>query len=295
MSFKHYCNSLKTLQLNIIKLYKKKRSTKISIPKISENISRSFEKETLVFNNLHSNYFNTNLGPAVNITQSRVKRINQIDVNSLYPFSLINKYPVISGQKKKTMELYFTNYKDTPNFHRTKYIYKNKYTNIHTRSQIEYIKKQNYTIQTHKQIHQYNTNTNTILHIYKNKYTNIHTKLLLNSLYGKTHKNNKIVTSLMLHYAKIYVHKIRSISNNPCCYSDTDSAFLRHPFKQKVSNSIGQFKYKLIDKLVVIQPRNYSYYTHNRKLVTHKGIAARTENNTILPKDFIHTIRLLIM
>nr|YP_010982456.1 replication helicase subunit [Phyllorhiza punctata]WOE91030.1 replication helicase subunit [Phyllorhiza punctata] len=295
MSLKHFYNSLKTLQLNTIKLYKKKGFSRFSIPKISENVSKAFEKETLVPKNLHSNRFNTNLGPTVNVTQSKVKRVSLIDVNSLYPFSLINKYPAKSNQKKKKMELYFTKYKDEPNFQRTKYIYKNKYTNIHTRPQLENLKKKKYIIQTQKITTHYNTYTNTILHLYKNKYTNIHTKLLLNSFYGKIHKNNKIVASLMLHYAKMYIHKIRTIPDNPCCYSDTDSAILRHPPKQKISNSIGQFKHKSIDKLTIIQPRNYSYYTNNRKSITHKGIAAKAKNDITLPKDFIHIIKLLII
>nr|WGM81674.1 DNA polymerase [Mastigias papua] len=287
--------SLKTLHLNLNKTYKKKLA-KASLPKISENIAKS------LIGKIHStipinHYFSINNAILpVTISQSKAKRINSVDINSLYPFSLINKYPI--GPKnitKKPIYIYKKKNIEKPNFQKTPY--NENSLNIYPHNQINYLKKLGYHLKgTPKKYYQKNSiGIDFILHTYKKKYTNIHTKLLLNSYYGKIHTHTHLLSSLMLFYANTKTYKLRNIKNNPCCYSDTDSAFLRHPTTQIISNSIGQLKLYEIDKLIITHPRNYLYFTNNRRIAIHKGVQNHLEPKTKTPKDFISIIKLPII
>nr|WOE91044.1 replication helicase subunit [Phyllorhiza punctata] len=295
MSSKLPYTSLKTLHLNLNKTYKKKLA-KASLPKISENIAKSLVgkiRSTIPINHYFSKK-NTTL--PVTISQSKAKRINSVDINSLYPFSLINKYPI--GQKNTTKKpIYIYKKKDIekPNFQKTPY--NENSLNIYPHNQINYLKKLGYQLRgtPQKYYQRNNIGIDFILHTYKKKHTHTHTKLLLNSYYGKIHTHTPFLSSLMLFYANTKTHKLRNIKNNPCCYSDTDSAFLRHPTTQTISNSIGQLKLHEIDKLIITYPRNYLYFTNNRKTATHRGVQNQLEPKTKTPKDFISIIKLLII
>ena len=265
-------------------------------------MSQYIHAPQLIYNKIYINNHTPIYTRNITLRQGNAKRVKMIDINSLYPFSLINKLPTSQGSKSSTIT-YYKLLVTPPNFQKVPVIYINNHTPIYTQQYtLNYLKKNNYQI-TIKQSwkNKYTTNmfTDSIINTYKKKHTHTHTtKLILNSLYGKLFQKEKsrplLITSTMLQYASILIHKLKSTTNNPPCYSDTDSLFTRHPLPQKVSKSIGHAKTSTLDKLLINRVRNYTYATNNGRQTIHKG--AKTYLNgekNKLPKNLISLIRFI--
>nr|YP_010317603.1 DNA polymerase [Catostylus townsendi]UNB15547.1 DNA polymerase [Catostylus townsendi] len=297
----------KILKLNLKKIYKKTNKKKSSVPNLSSNLLRTFSIHQYTHKlkkNINIAKINTLLGFRQNIS----KRTYFIDVNSLYPFSLINRLP---AHEKKTEKRKFYNFLiasiTKPNFEKIPFK-PTTLTSSHsllTEKEVEYLKNLNFhVVPIHKFSIQYSTNllTDLILHTYKQKITKKRViKLLLNSIYGKLSlaKNNNnyhyLLIITMLSYAKILIHKLQNTPNNLPSYSDTDSLLTRHPQLTNISSNIGHFK-KLatIDKLDIKRPRIYTYTNIHKRKKIHKGEYIHTPIYT-RPKDFISITKLTII
>nr|WOE91061.1 replication helicase subunit [Cassiopea sp. MKL-2023] len=308
-------NLKKTLLLNTINIYNNKRKQlKQNIPKLSKHIYTNIHKYlkspnnvSFNHNNMSVNYFTYNITA---LRQKTCKRINSADINSLYPFSFINRLPFNNHKKNVTNHTlkYSTAIITKPNFERIPF--QNIYTQIYTNTHLNYLKKLNYNIKiTHTTQTNYSNNiiTDFILHTYKTKQNNQRkiTKLLLNSSYGKimlNDYNNKnknqtnLLTQTMLIYSIIYIHKKANIPHNPPCYSDTDSLYVRHAFKFNKKEKLGKFKNQTLDTIKVNTLRNYLYKTNNNKTTTIKGIYTNIhKQNNLLPKNFVYIQNLFII
>ena len=298
-----HTNHIKTLQLNTQKIYKKK-SRKIKLTSLP-NIYKYTTNHITIHNNKHIYNHTPIYTHPITLRQKEAKRVIATDINSLYPFSLINRLPVSKIQEPQPQKtiIFYKILAYPPNFQRIPYKHIYNHTPIYTQqSHLDFLKKSNYQITTlHRKKVQYSTNifTDLVLHIYTQKHTHTHTtKLLLNSLYGKLARWEKSKTSLtvstMLCYATTLMHKLKCLTSNPPCYSDTDSLFTRHPSTQKISEAIGHAKINTLDSLTIHKPRNYKYTTINNRHSVHKGTAISSQKaKDILPKNLISIVRFI--
>jgi len=306
---------IKILQLNSTLTYNTKKETKRNtIAKISKqiytNIHTNTQQRKKLLTNRNKIFINNLTYKNIILRQTTCKRINAADINSLYPFSFINKLP--TEKKKEQTLMYYITKLTKPNFERIP-LYKiqiNKYTPIYTITHLNYLKKLKYNIDIINTIEtNYNNNimTDFILHVYKKKQKNHKkiTKLLLNSLYGKmllneytNRLNNQtdLIIQTMITYSKLLVHKKANISHNPPCYSDTDSFYTRHKSITNQKENIGKLKNQLLNTIEIDTPRNYRYKTNNNKSTNIKGLnITKGSKKLFLPKNFVQIYKFFII
>nr|WOE91001.1 replication helicase subunit [Acromitus sp. 1 MKL-2023] len=282
----------------------KSSNTNLSFPALSFILSYNFSQPQKKLNTHIPTIVNSTNNP-VFIKQSLSKRSYMLDVNSLYPYSLINQ----TNKKNKTTHIFFVSL-TKPNFERTPFLSPNLcVSSIKTSQEILYSKSLNYVPNLPKKISFHsslNTLTNVILHIYQKKKTHKQTsKLILNSIYGKLlnsprkrdHHYSRLLANMMLSSSRISVHKLKNSRNNPCLYSDTDSIFLRHPSNLPLSQNIGSLKSitpppTSADLLTFYAPRIYTYTYINSKTSVFKGNSNFKIKPIILPKDSLHVERI---
>ena len=223
-------------------------------------------------------------------TKTTGKRLFFLDVNSLYPFCFVNKFPSktsTSDPPKFTITLKATVI--APNFSRISHpLLSNESVNtFYTPQEINHLTKLGYTFEIIDQLRlPYKTDlfTDFIIHLFSRKKN--HPRLikhLLNSFYGKLiSSENSSITSLtlqyMLSYSRTYTHMMMSDKTNTSFYTDTDSLTLQHPLKFKTSqklglykNSISQSKFGIVDHIYITSPRNYRFATKNKRETKNIG------------------------
>ena len=309
-------NLIKILALNSLFSHQKNKYT---ISKLSKHIYTNIHTNLLFTYNTftyNTKTYTLNINSKnIIIRQTTCKRIHATDVNSLYPFSFINKLPYPKNTNNKPNKEKYLNYyiaKITlPNFERIPFQnYQNIYTPIYTPTHLNYLKSLNYKIKIIKTIrtnYQNNNITDFILYMYKNKQKHYKktTKLLLNSLYGKLllreywnrskNKTNLLIQT-MLTYSQIHIHKKKNIPNNPTCYSDTDSLYTRHIQKTQKRELIGGLKDKLLDNIKIESPRNYEYKINNNKSKEIKGLNYNNNFKDIIrPKNIVQINNIFII
>ena len=234
------------------------------------------------------------LGYPTSFTKTTGKRLFLYDINSLYPFCFINKYPSKIDTPDSSKHLMIIKATiSPPNFSRAYYsLPSNDNTDTFYSSQeITYLSKLGYTFKTADQLKlPYRTDIflDFVIHLFSRKTD--HPKLvkhLLNSFYGKLiSSESSTITPLMLQhmisYSRIYTHKIKLNQTNLSIYTDTDSFTVQHPFRLTTSQKLGSYKnlisrpgLNIADDIKITSPRNYIYSMRNRKET--KSIGA--ENN----------------
>lgn len=277
-------------------LYKLKATTQ-TLPTISTKIFKLFASEPTLpsIKKRGPPEKSIRLGYPTSLVKKTGKRLYLYDVNSLYPFSFINKFP--SGINASNTHKYVTITKATitpPNFLRIPYslpLNSDKDEALYSPQEITYLTKLGYVFNISDKMQlPYRTDiiTDFIIHLFSRKPNHPRlVKHLLNSFYGKmVSSESSNITSLMVQYmisySKIYTHKIKFNHTNLSIYTDTDSFTVQHPFKVKTSRRLGYCKSLLLcsktntaDTMKIVSPRNYNYQTENQEKTKKIG----TEHN----------------
>ena len=224
------------------------------------------------------------LGSPSFFTKIMGKRLFLFDVNSLYPFCFINRFPSKTNISITSRLMTITKAEIIPpNFSRTPHpLISNRNGNtFYTPEEIKYLVRSGYTLKITDQLRlPYKTNifADFVIHLFSRKKN--HPKLvkhLLNSFYGKLISSEVSNTTIlapqcMLSYSRVYTHTIMSNKTNTSFYTDTDSFTVQHPFKTNTSqklglckNTLSQLEFKAADSINITSPRNYTFITGNKK------------------------------
>ena len=292
-STNHFIQNL--LKKNLHKTYGLKNQNS-SIPQLSLNILKKFLLNSSPRNSTTYDSTPLSLGSMITTKEPWGKRLYISDINSLYPFSFLNKLPSpfhVLNQKLEITAACIT----PPNFTRFPYFFSaHKFLYYLIPYELTYLKKLNYEIiPVNKILINYSTTlfTDFTIHIYKNKLSHPSpSKYIINSFYGKLLRRNNIyedskfypAIKSMISYARILTHNIRSNPTNPSLYSDIDSFATRHPNTITFSREIGHLKFQstpqkfnYIDFIDVKAKRNYLIKSNNKHSASYKG---HTHNKT---------------
>lgn len=99
----------------------------------------------------------------------------------------------------------------------------------------------------------------------------------ITGLYEDYQQASVAIAAAITAYARVFMYDFKTISGNPCLYSDTDSIFIEKPLDESlVGSNIGQFKLeRIIKEAVFIAPKAYGFIeTNGNEVVIIKGLSA---------------------
>ena len=265
-----------------------------TLPKISTMIFKLITSElaTPVLKNYRSPKKTIQLGYPTSLIKTGGKRLFLYDINSLYPFCFINKFPSEGKGLINQKYMIITKARITPpNFSRILYSQLPNNDNVdvlYSPQEVTLLTRLGYTFEITDQLRlPYRTDITLdfVIHLFSRKAA--HPKLikqLLNSFYGKIISSEpsvaaSLILQHMISYARIYTHKIKLNLTNLSFYTDTDSFTVQHPFKAKPSQKLGYSRNLLMrtkiyaaDSIRIISARNYSYRFKNQKRINNIGV-----------------------